>query len=215
MITTLLLLSGLSSPFPSTVPGITIPNAHLMDQKSILRGSQPASKVSELSAWGVTDVIIFKNQTGNEVDKELAALQKAGITSHHIPFRWKELESPEVACRQVVDALKIIRDGRLQGKVTYFHCTVGEDRTGLLAGVWRRLDENLSDAHAWQDEMCAHGYADGNPGKQVSTAIHAELTPLYTALSSMITKGDLNLLTLDPEVCKGLVFSPVKRLCKK
>lgn len=216
MLTTTALTVLLASPFPSTVPGITIPNAHLVDQKLIVRGSEPGSKISELRAWGVTDVLIFKNQTTTEVDQEKAALRAQGLFAHHIPFRWKGLESPEAACGQVVQALQFLKHAKEKGWVTYFHCTVGEDRTGLLAGIWRRVEEHLSDEQTWRDEMCAHGYADGDPHKpkSVSAAIHAELTPLYHALSQKIDSGELSYATLDPRVCKGLTLAPVKRTCR-
>lgn len=201
---------------PSSVPGISIVNTHLVDGQTILRGSEPRKKVPELKAWGVTDVIIFKSQTKAEVDNELIALKELGIRSHHIPFRWKGLESPEVACRQVVQALKILKENRADSRVSFFHCTVGEDRTGLLAGIWRMLDDGATLDEAWKNEMCPNGYADGNykKPKLVADAIHAELTPLFYAMAAKVKSGDLSLETLDAEVCAGLKPKMVKRTCR-
>ena len=210
-------LAANGSPFESTVPGITIGNTHLLDNKGILRGSQPAKKLSELKAWGVTDVIIFKSPTKDEVKEERATLKELSMKSHHIAFRWKELVSPEVACKQVVRALKILRDNRNKNRVTFFHCTVGEDRTGLLAGVWRILDDGLTADEAWNTEMCPNGYADGNKfkPKSVASAIHAELTPLYFALAEKIKNNELSLANFNSSICKNLSLPLVKRTCKR
>jgi len=212
----LLLSTSVFADLESTVPGISIGNAHLVDERSLIRGSQPLSKSMELKAWGITDVIIFKSPTRNEVADEITALTALGIRTTHIPFKWKNLESPEVACRQVVQALQIMKQNRSEGKVTFFHCTVGEDRTGLLAGVWRMLDDGYTRSHAWTNEMCPNGYADGNrmKPKAVAEAIHAELSPLFYGMAKKIKEGQLTLETLDAEVCKTLDIRPVTRRCR-
>lgn len=210
-------INTVASPFKSTVPGITIGNTHLVDAKGILRGSQPGKKLTELKDWGVTDVIIFKSPTRDEVKVERSALKELGIRSHHIAFRWKDLVSNEVACKQVIRALKIIRDNRSKNRVTFFHCTVGEDRTGMLAGLWRMLDDAQSADEAWRSEMCPNGYADGNKfkPKSVADAIHAELTPLYFGIAEKINNNELSLENLGPDICESLSLSSVKRTCKR
>ena len=212
----LLLSSTVWASFESTVPGISIANTHLIDGRSILRGSQPLKKADELKAWGITDVIIFKSPTKTEVAEEIETLTALDIRAHHIPFRWKNLESPEIACRQVVQALQLMKQNRSEGKTTFFHCTVGEDRTGLLAGVWRMLDDGMTRENAWTQEMCPNGYADGNRAKPkaVADAIHAELTPLFYALAKKINEGQLTLATLNAEVCGSLDIAVVKRTCR-
>ena len=208
--------------FDSTVEGLTIENTHLLDGQLILRGSQPLKKTAELKDWGIQSVLIFKNPTKlepekNEVLKEQQALDALGIAHHQIDFRWKNLASPELACRQVIKALDYLASNKAAGIVTYFHCTVGEDRTGLLAGMWRMLNDGFSELRAWREEMCAHGYADSNRAKPsaVATAIHQELTPLFRALAAKVRAGELNLQNLNPEVCTGLVLKPSKRTCRQ
>lgn len=198
--------------FKSTVKGISIRNTHALTA-GILRGSQPGNKLKELARYGITDVIIFKTQTKNEVDREIAELKNLGIKSHHIPFRWKELESAQVACEQTVKALKILRQAQKASRQVFFHCTVGEDRTGLLAGLWRMEQENLSTEEAWQSEMCERGYADGNSNKpwDVTKSIHQELTPLFIALAAKIEAGE----ELTMESCLNLVVIKVKKNCRK
>ncbi len=203
---------ALESPFESTVAGITIGNAHEV-VPGILRGSEPAKKVGELKEFGVDEVIIFKSQTKTEVDEELAALKTLAIKSHHIPFKWKGLESPQIACEQLVKALQIIRRAQKANRTVFFHCTVGEDRTGMLAGLLRMEADGLSTEAAWKDEMCANGYADGNKQKpwHVASAIHKELTPLFFALAAKVEAGE----TLSMASCAGLDPRPTTRTCRK
>lgn len=203
---------ALTSPFASTVEGITIGNTHEVTQ-GILRGPQPGKKLSELADYGIEEVIIFKSQTKNEVDQELAELKNLGIKSHHIPFRWKDLGSVQVACEQTVKALQLLRKAHKASRTVFFHCTVGEDRTGLLAGLWRMEQENLSTEEAWQSEMCERGYADGNRKKPwvVTKSIHQELTPLFLALAEKIEAGE----QLTMKSCLNLVVTPVKKNCQR
>jgi hypothetical protein len=203
---------ALESPFESTVNGITIGNAHEV-VPGILRGSEPGKKVSELKDFGVDEVIIFKSQTKTEVDEELAALKTLAIKSHHIPFKWKGLESPQIACEQLVKALQIIRRAQKANRTVFFHCTVGEDRTGMLAGLLSMEVNRISTDSAWTDEMCANGYADGNKQKpwHVASAIHKELTPLFFALAAKVEAGE----KLSMASCAGLDPRPTTRTCKK
>lgn len=203
---------ALTSPFASTVEGITIGNTHQVTQ-GILRGSQPGKKLTELAEHGIKEVIIFKSQTKNEVDQELAELKALGIKSHHIPFRWKELESVQIACEQTIKALQILRKAQKASRPLFFHCTVGEDRTGLLAGLWRMEQDNISMEEAWQSEMCERGYADGNHKKPwvVTKSIHQELTPLFLALAEKIESGEQ--LTL--KTCLNLVVNKEKKTCQR
>lgn len=200
------------SPFESSVEGISIANTHEVSE-GVLRGSEPKKLVSELADYGIDEVIIFKTQTKTEVDDELAALALAGIKSHHIPFKWKELTSYQEACEQVVAALTHIRRAQKAGKKLFFHCTVGEDRTGLLAGLVRMENEGLTASEAWNQEMCPRGYAEGNAQKprQVVAAIHQGLTPLYFALAAKIEAGE----TLTKRSCASLEVAEVKRSCRR
>lgn len=208
-------VSGARAHLRSSLSGVSIRNAHEVTA-GILRGSEPGRKYTELVALGVTDVVIFKGQSRGEVDRAILDFTAAGVRTHHIPFRWKDLESQEVACRQVIEALRILRDNERAGKTTFFHCTAGEDRTGLLAGMWRILKEGMEPRTAWNTEMCPRGYADGNPAKPrlVSDAIHAELTPLFFGLAEKARAGVLSLGRLDARVCNGFAPAPVELRCR-
>lgn len=211
----LTLICSLSSAF--AVDGLSIPNSFQVDQQGqVFRGKEPKKLVSELAGIGITDVIIFKNEVKTEVTTEIAALKTLKIKSHHIPFRWKELESVEIACGQVVDALNLISKVKAKNGSVYFHCTAGEDRTGLLAGLYRMLEEDLPMTKVFKSEMCARGYSDGNPHKpaMVHSAIKKELTPLFIALAKKIEEGTLELGKIPKALCKNLQVEPTTLKCK-
>lgn len=210
----LALLGSISSSF--AVDGLTIPNSYQVDKEGrVFRGREPKKLVSELPGIGITDVLIFKNQVKKEVDAEIAALKELNIKSHHIPFKWKELESYEVACGQVIDALNLITKTKANGGSIFFHCTAGEDRTGLLAGLYRMLEEGITMNRVFRTEMCARGYSDGNPHKPglVHGAIQKELTPLFLAMAAKIEDGTLQLGKLSKRVCKSIKPQPTTLKC--
>jgi len=199
---------GLSSPFASTVPGIDIPNAHAVGTSgNLFRGMAPRSEqdFTQLVHAGIGAVLVFKNQTGNgtDVQDEIDKLVGLGLASsrvENIPFPYKDLPNYTDPCTQVVDALAFIKKNLAANKKTYFHCTVGEDRTGLLAAVERLTTEaNLDATTAWDSEMCERGYGAGNPLKPtfVTGALEQGLKPLYRKLAYLVAKGR----TLDASVC--------------
>lgn len=214
-----ILLIALFISFKSfAVDVLTIPNSHQVDKDgNVFRGKEPKSLVDELAHIGITDVIIFKNEVKDEVQKEISELKRLGIKSHHIPFRWKEFNSIIEACEQTVEALNIIHKVKsVNGKV-FFHCTAGEDRTGMLAGLYKMLEEKASSAKVFKGEMCSRGYSDGNPHKpgMVTGAIQKELTPLFIALSAKIEAGEWKLGKISKSTCKKIVVQPTKLKCKQ
>lgn len=201
---------GLSSPFASTVDGIEIPNTHLVGTSGkLLRGMAPRSdeEYDQLIAAGVGAVLVFKNQTGTGTDvadeiRKLGALGIPATRAKNIPFAWKDLPNYQDPCTQTVEALKFIKSNLAAGKKTFFHCTVGEDRTGLLAAMHRLMTEPSLDAGAaWDGEMCERGYGAGNPLKPafVKGKLEDGLKPLYRKLAYLAKKGALG--SLDTSVC--------------
>ncbi|MBT5094679.1 MAG: hypothetical protein HOM21_10570 [Halobacteriovoraceae bacterium] len=213
---------GLKSPFAPTVDYLSIPNSHTVGSAdAIVRGMAPGSKVAELVEEGFTDVLIFKSQTRSEVDDEVAELLALGIKSqqiHKISFPWRRFESYQSACQKTVQALKLFREIQADSdRSLFFHCTVGEDRTGHLTGLWRMLNQNWSAARAFRAEMCARGFGRGNPHKpsKVVKAIRAELTPLFFAMAKLVTDGQMTLDNLDLSVCQNLeIIAPAFSKCR-
>ena len=176
------------SSLPSSIPGITIGNSHVVlrgnGKGTLVRGSAPTGKVAEL-----------------------AQLRQAGYRAasiSHIPFAWKDLPPFRTSCGQVVDALATLdRVYHTPGRTAFFHCTVGEDRTGLLAGLVRLLETGETVAQVFQRELCARGYEAGNPHKppMVVNQVRAGLTPLFLKMATLIKAGKLKPGALSKTVC--------------
>ncbi len=198
--------------FKSSVKGITIPNTHIVAAGDgvVYRGSQPLGKENELLAIGVTDVIIFKNETKNEVQTEIENLKARGINEdriYHLPFRWKEVQSEKQQCEMIIEAMKIMKEVYEDPeRSVFFHCTVGEDRTGMLAGLFTLLFEGEEADNVFEKEMCARGYEAGNPNKpaHVVKSVRDELTPTFVKMASLIKAGKISYENLDSKICKNI-----------
>ena len=197
----------LKSPFPSSVDELTIPNSHFVDYQ-IYRGMAPLDKLEEVLDFDVTDILIFKKQGRKEVDQEKQTLKDLGFDMrnlHHIPFKWKDYDSLQSACEQTIDALKIFREVKnSSNRKLFFHCTVGEDRTGYLSGIYRMLQHNITKKYAFKTEMCKKGYAKGNPNKPsfVVNSIRDELTVLYSLMADRVERGKIRLNYLSKRSCR-------------
>ena len=202
-------LESWNTIFPSTIPEISLGGAHIVvkDQNKprIIRSQAPRNPkdYQELTAFGVTDVIIFKKESGHEVKDELAEFKNRGLPGarlHHIPMAYKDFSDFEEPCRQTVEALKFIRDARKDDdRMILFHCTVGEDRTGYLAGLVILLETGGNTREVFKTEMCDKGYSSGNrvKPKNVTTRIDEDLTPVFAKMALLIKSGQLSWSKLD------------------
>lgn len=197
---------GLSSPFDSDVEGISVPNTHWVDaDQAVLRGMEPRTpeQFDELKAAGVKRVLIFKNSTGkDDVGREIASWGLPQKDVLHVPFQWKDLPDFKTPCEQTLAALKFLRESEEANQRVFFHCTVGEDRTGHLAAMYALLFENADAADAFGADMCEHGYGSGNPQKPgfVLGKLEEDLTPLFRAMAFLVQQGILT-QALEPEAC--------------
>lgn len=203
----------LKSPIPSSVPGISIPNTHFIarDKGFVLRGMAPLrnAEVDQLAAAGITEILIFRNSDSHTndailIEKELLDKNGKIPTVHTIPFRWRDINDFKVACEHTIQALQIIKTTlATPGAGLFFHCTVGEDRTGYLAGLYRILFEQEDVIDVFDNEMCLRGYAEGDPvkPKHVVDQVHKNLTPLFLKMLMLIREGKLNKHTLDTSIC--------------
>lgn len=207
-------LYSFDSIYISTVPEIRIPNTHIVDANDatgaiILRGKQPESDAdfSDLAKYGVNEFLIFKNDVKGEVEIEKAKLRQIGIKDkniHNMKFRWKKIKSFKEACTQTIEAFAILQNASKNGTKLYFHCTMGEDRTGYLAGLYILLSRGLNPKSVFYNEMCKHGYSSGNPHKpdDVVDILDSELTPIYVKMAYKINKGFITPDKLDKSVCE-------------
>lgn len=204
---------------PGSVRGLNAGNSHLVVQREgvVYRGAEPKKNTDNLIEFGITDVLIIKNSTRGEVEKEIANLQAGGLSKAritHIPLTWSAPGQLSNSCVQILDALAVIQTAlKTKGRELYFHCTAGEDRTGAVAGLTRMLEEGLSARQVWQDDLCAHGYAEGDPNKpaSVNQKIHANLTPVFVHLAAAIESGAISWDNLDKRVCARPIDTRVSK----
>jgi protein tyrosine/serine phosphatase len=113
----------------------------------IFRGAQPKSEgYATLKAMGVRTVINLRTRHG-----ERKAVEAAGMRYVEVPMSfWKDVD-PAV----VRKALSVMTDPANQP--VFLHCTVGTDRTGVVAAVYRMEVEGWSEAEA-EAEMEAFGF---------------------------------------------------------
>lgn len=184
---------------------VSLPNMHEVLKSNpqgvrVLRGNSPYLKrhVEELMELGVGRVIVFKNFYSYKKRKELENLygdtgfDVSALT--HLPLPWQADDEgvyDEVgACKLTMQALKIVRESQVP---VFVHCTVGEDRTGMLSGLIRMEHEGWTLQEAFQKEMCERGYEAGNPEKaleeDVVWAVRNNITPLFLKMATMLQQG--------------------------
>ncbi len=189
---------GLTSPFVGTIEGLDTPNTHYVGDSFVIRGQTPGSlnEYGQLKDAGIKSVIIFKNQTKNEVDQEKETLKELKIKYTHIEFPWKDITEFKPVCEKALAALKILKANNDKEIPTYFHCTVGEDRTGVLAGLFLQvLGQETDVAKIYQEEMCEKGYAEGDHNKIASVAntVRSNLNPVFLKMSYLLKKANYDL----------------------
>ncbi len=118
----------------------------------ISRGGRPSTRadIQWLARNGYKLIINVEN-TMSAVKQEQAWAKQVGIAEVSFPMTW--LEAP--TDQQIDGILKILAD-ESRGPI-YIHCTHGEDRTGLVIGLYRVLVQKW-DAHKSYDEMIAMGF---------------------------------------------------------
>lgn len=194
-----------STTMTSDAERVTLPNTHtvLADNGKgapVYRSNSPylTQHVLEIMDLNIETVIVFKSFY-NKTDKNLlySLYEDTGYDTSrmvHIPMPWKQDgKKPfdyKKACEMTVEAMEIIKHST--GPVL-FHCTVGEDRTGMLAGLLQ-VQNGLSVDKAFRDELCARGYEAGNPTKNESPvvvkAVRDALTPLYLKMATVIANNN-------------------------
>ncbi len=190
LIFSLTIFAGLESPFVGTVEGLSIPNSHYVIDELIIRGQTPRNKDEylELVSLGVKNILIFKKETKNEVQAEIKTLNSLGVKSLHISFPWKDIMEFSPVCEDVKQALLWLENKKNAGEKSFFHCTVGEDRTGLLAGLILFSNTGLNIKNIFQEELCEKGYEAGDPEKasNVSKLVRENLTPVFLKMAYLI-----------------------------
>ena len=215
--------AGLVSPIPSTYLETGIPNSHLVSN-NIIRGMAPRNEkdLDRLAELGVEKFLIFKIDTNGDVEKQKNLLLTKGYLAKdilHLLFPWKDVTDYNEVCEMTVEALNFLKSSDSKNQTTYMHCTVGEDRTGYLAGLYKiYTDSNLVAEEIFVSELCDKGYEAGNPKKvfHVVQKVRESLTPAFFGMVDLIEKNRGKKLT--KTMCKNFQAAKVnfkEFSCKK
>lgn len=213
------LYSQVVSSMPSTFHDVTTPNTHLFIKGPsfvILRGGAPANQadLESLINFGIKRFLIVKNENRDEVSREIIDLKRLGVDDNqivHIPLRWKDFNNYKKQCQMTIKILSQIEESVTKSESLFFHCTVGEDRTGYIAALFSLWNETSSSKHeAFKRHMCAYGYEGSNPKKPLSVVknISAYLTPLYEFMWDLLEESKRRRLRLDEIECPDRAFHP-------
>lgn len=200
------------SSFPSRVEQLSIPNTDIILQKNqgaALRGNSPRGDedLKALQAYGVKQVIIFKNDKKGEVKNEIAELKKLGYDDsqiHHISFDWKDNSDFKSACLKFIDANNIMDKAINSGEKSFIHCTTGEDRTGAAAAIYQMThDKKLTVQKVFAEEMCAKGYEAGEhqKPKDIVDKIRVGLTKTFLKMAYQVKWAQKHKKPVNEAIC--------------
>lgn len=100
---------------------------------TLSRGAQPTAKgFATLKARGVRTVVNLRAEASDRALLTGAGLRYLEISCN--PWNMKD--------EQVVEFLKVVRDPKNQP--VFVHCALGADRTGMMVGAYRMLEQNRS-----------------------------------------------------------------------
>lgn len=199
--------------FPST------PNTYIVEagpSAVILRGGTPQGDkdLRSLIDFGIKKILIFKNETGTEVQREIRALERLKFQKDsiiHISMPWRDFHSFKDQCEMTLQAMQEIEKAMKHQESLYFHCTVGEDRTGYLTALWKVWrNPSLHRDDLFLNEMCAKGYEGSNPTKpkHFVDKIRAYMTPLYLSMYELIRESAIEGRALKDIRCPDRDFVP-------
>lgn len=114
---------------------------------SFLRGGRPtALGIKKLKEMGIKTIVNLENDDEAILEEQQWA-KKAGIEFHSIPLSWFFSPSEE----DVSLALNLINDPTKTP--VFLHCQHGEDRTGLIVGLYRVYLQEWSPQQAYQEML--------------------------------------------------------------
>lgn len=195
---------NLVSPFRSQVKGLDLPNAHWLveplagaQRSGVMRGMNPQipADYEQLKKANVKRVLIFKefsDSAAGTLEAEMQSLASIGIERElvtKIDFPYHGFKSYQRGCEMIIQGLNVIKAAQIAKETILFHCTVGEDRTGVLSGLFKLFQHKALDvADVFETQMCEYGYERGNPFKpaNVNANIKNDLTRLFMFVASKI-----------------------------
>lgn len=144
--TALFLILTLALPFTAQAKTLNdeIPRLYKVNE-NLYRGGRPTiAGVSGLAKLGVK-VIVNLDDDKAAIEIERKNAMKAGI--RYIVMSFNAMQTPNDA--KVETVLKILRD-RSQGPI-FVHCKHGEDRTGMIVGLYRVFEDGWYPKTAYKE----------------------------------------------------------------
>jgi tyrosine-protein phosphatase SIW14 len=141
-------LSGLAPAADANEP--PIPNFYQVET-AVYRGGHPGPEgLAALKDLGVRSIVNLDNDAASNQEEEAAAAQ---LGLNYIPIPMSGFWAPTDG--QIDRAIQVLSDP--SARPLFVHCHHGQDRTGLVVGLYRVLVENTSPAMAYQ-EMLHFGF---------------------------------------------------------
>lgn len=117
---------------------------------SLYRGGQPSKQgLADLKSKGIKTIINLRSSK-DEVKEEEQLCHQSGIRFIHIPTGFN---APQLGT--ILAFLGVVTNPKMQP--VYIHCRFGEDRTGMMIGLYRVIVQNWSYDQAY-DEMRKHNF---------------------------------------------------------
>jgi protein tyrosine/serine phosphatase len=133
--------------FASTVQDL--PN-FVQVKPQIFRGGRPTSDgLRELQRRGVKTIVDIEND-GYAIAREKTWATELGIKFISSPMDWRVAPSDQ----QIESLLQVLKDKR--EFPVYLHCKHGEDRTGLVFGLYRVVVDGWSVEDAYDEMLKLH-----------------------------------------------------------
>lgn len=201
------------APKPSAVEGLPIANSYYVEKNkkggAIIRGSAPLNHINLelMKKFGISEVIIFKNDKAGEVKSEIGGLSELGFKADkvtHIDFDWKDNQNFSSGCKKIIQGIDLLKLALKNNKKIFFHCTTGEDRTGVLATSYLlSVSKNADIKTLFKDEMCAKGYeaGDADKDKEVVQRIREGLTKTFLKTAYRIKEAKTAKHAVNEDLC--------------
>lgn len=147
------------------VTSTNVPANFVKVRDGLYRGGHPdAGGMAYLKSLGVKRIVNlevgdFVEAFPWDIDHELSDAEKAGITELRYPMSAFEAAVSDRFDRQM-DEIEALLATATPDDPIYVHCKHGQDRTGLVIGLERVLDEHW-DPQAAFDEMVRIGFHTG------------------------------------------------------
>jgi tyrosine-protein phosphatase SIW14 len=141
----------------------------------IYRGAAPGSAgMAYLKSIDIRSDLDLQSSEFVEIHEEKQISARDGIDFFAEPLLTlpgvTSILQPQLNEKEMDTIMQIVSDTSL--RPLFVHCTHGEDRTGLVIGLYRVLNENWAPADAWA-EMLKYGY---HPTYEALTRYFSEKT---------------------------------------